>query len=260
MQYFAVQELNQLGYEAYVVDADSYNDVERALSTDLESLGVTKEGSYIIVVHGEEDSNATSPRSTTGASFGYNYDGTNYLLRYMTVSSTDNSLMAKLDSENVLYSKSKTIIQNFLDASFGLLVSSYSETLGIVADVLGLSISNFSTTSNSSIYLHGATVWTRQYTQVYSSYSGSWLNGCYTEYARCAQHFGGYYINKSGSSIQVDTTETVKTKYSSKYYDTAWKKEYAVLGFLNSYTWPDRTGTISYTYNGNTLISHAENF
>lgn len=260
LQYSAVQELNQLGYEAYVVNSDSYNDVERALGTDLESLGVNSEGSYIVVVHGDENDNTISPRSTIGSSFTYNYNGSSYVLRYVTVSSNDNSMMVKANSENVLNSKSKEIIKNFLDASLGVIISSYSEILGFVGDVLGLSISNFGTSSNSSIYLHGSTIWTRQYTQVYSTYSGSWLNGSYTEYARCAQFLGGYYINQNGASIQVDTSELVTNKYSSRYFDAAWKKENAVIGFLNSYTISDRTGTISYTYNGNVLFSHAENF
>lgn len=258
LQYIAVQELNKLGYEAYAVDADSYDNVERALSTDLESLGVTPEASYIIVVHGEEDG-TVNPSSTIGSSFTYNYGGSSYVLRYVTIASNDNSLMSKASSANVLNSRSRTIIQNFLNATFGLIVSSYSEVVGFVADVLGLNISNFSTSANSSIYLHGATNWGRRYTQVYSNY-GSWLNGSYTEYARCAQHFGGYYVNSSGANIQVNTSETVTYKYSSKYYDSEWKKESAVLGYLNSYIVTDRTGDISYTCNGNTLFTHAENF
>lgn len=157
LQCSAVQELNQLGYEAYVVNSDSYNDVERALGTDLESIGVNSEGSYIVVVHGDEHDDTISPRSTIGSSFTYKYNGSSYVLRYVTVSSNDNSM-------------------------------------------------------------------------------------------------------QNGASIKVNTSEIVTNSYSSRYFDSAWKKENAVIGFLNSYTISDRTGTISYTYNGNVLFSHAENF
>ena len=49
-----VDELTAAGYEAYNVTSENYEALEEALQTDFASMGIDPEGSYIIVISGEE--------------------------------------------------------------------------------------------------------------------------------------------------------------------------------------------------------------
>ena len=93
-----VNELNAAGYEAYNVTSDNYDFIEEELGTDLSSLGITNNGSYIVVISGE-DSTARSGSGRAivpqpgdggaGSSFVYSYEGVNYTMRYVTVTAAE---------------------------------------------------------------------------------------------------------------------------------------------------------------------------
>lgn len=49
-----INRLSDLGYNAYEVTSNTYDNVEKALNTDLSSLGLQRDASYIVVVGGTE--------------------------------------------------------------------------------------------------------------------------------------------------------------------------------------------------------------
>lgn len=60
-----VDTLTEAGYEAYNVTADNYESLQTELKTDFSDMGLDPNGSYIIVISGEDP---TEPVSTGGAS------------------------------------------------------------------------------------------------------------------------------------------------------------------------------------------------
>lgn len=50
-----VEALNNAGYEAYHVTEDNYHDLQTALQTDFESMGLSSNSSYIITFSGDEN-------------------------------------------------------------------------------------------------------------------------------------------------------------------------------------------------------------
>lgn len=105
-----VEELTAAGYEAYHVTSFNYGELEARLHTDLGDMGLDPEGSYIIVLTGENHSDQNNPNSRSapppdesigddsgGASsyFRYQYNGDFYYLRHITVAGSAGSFMHK---------------------------------------------------------------------------------------------------------------------------------------------------------------------
>lgn len=154
-----------------------------------------------------------------------------------------------------------TVIENCLDTAISALISSVSSTLGTVASICGLSVSNFSTSSTSTMYLNGGTNWTRIFTQVYDSNYNHWMNGSCVEYVHATAYMSGlYYSSSSNAYEQVPGNERRAVKNSSKYFNDTWRKEKAVYGFENYWTQYDTVGDVKYYYGGTVKITHSENF
>lgn len=255
-----VNELKNAGYNAYDVNPSTFSNIENILHTDLEAAGLNPNYSYIIVIEGEDNENVNS-RVATSSSFSHTYNGTTYTLRWMTMYATDDPLMGKASDVNVLSSATTSVIKNCLDTAVSTYISSISRTLGTVASICGLSISNFAPAQTATMRLNGATNWTRRYTQVWNSYDSAWQNGCCVEEVTAYSYMSGSYYDASSNLYRsVPENKAYDTRYSSRYDDDKWRKDYAVVGYLNSWIQWDTVGDVVYKYNGTTKITHKHNF
>lgn len=255
-----VQKLKLAGFEAYNLTPQNYNSVEKTLNTDLETLGINSQNSYIIVVGGEE-SDVAVPTSTIDSPFNYTYNGKTYKLRYLTITAADDSDYGKASTVNVLKSASQTLINNCLNTAISVYISSVSKTLGIISSICGLDISKINTSQTMTLNMNCGSNWTRVYTQVYSDYDSMWETGSSVEYVRTSSYMSGqYYSSSSNRYVSVPQNSKSNTTYSSKYNDTTWRKQQAVLGFSSSVIKWNTTGSVQYKYGGTTKVTHSENF
>lgn len=264
LQEETVALLNEEGFDAYAVNDDTYEEVENTLNTDLEEIGVRQGYSYIIVLDGKDSDNGNAQiQSSATSSFNYTYNGTTYSLRRLTITAADDGSMAKASYVNLLTSSSKTLINNCLNTAIYAYIDFLSGPLhlGTVSAICGLNVTNFGTVKDSTLILHGATNWTRKYTQVWSNYDQKWLNGSCVEYVRSSSHMSGDYYNAATNSMSnVPDNQSAATSYSNYYSNTAWQNQYAVVGYLNSFIQYDTVGNVKYSYGGTVKITHYENF
>lgn len=251
----AISLLTDAGYEAYDVNPSSFFDVEEALQTDLGDLGLKSEYSYIIVIG---DGSGT-PDKGAGSAFNYDYYGTTYSLRYLSVTSADDPSYVKISFPvNLLQSNNSTLIQNCLNAAIGAYLGAIWAPLGTVASICGLNISMFGTAQASTFYMEATTNWTRVYTQVY--WNQNWWKGSSVEYALCSSNMGGkYYDAQQNQCLDVPKNASSSTTFSSKYYDLAWRCNAAIEAYFY-YCAYDTVGNAKYYYDGNLKITHYEDF
>ena len=254
--------LNEEGFEAYSVNDDTYASVQDTLDTDLKELGVDSEYSYIIVVDaaGEGNGNAQT-RASYGGSFNYTYNGTTYSLRRLTVFASDDPKMNKQSTADLLKSASTNLIENCLNTAIYAYIDFLSGPLhmGTVASICGLGIGNFRNGQSATLTLTGATVWTREYTQVWSSYDQKWISGSSVEYVQSKSSITASYYDAYSNTPQIVTRPSSRTSYS-KHWNTTWRNQYAVVGYLNSFLQYGTVGNVKYSYGGTVKITHYENF
>lgn len=255
-----VKRLVNAGYEAYDVNPETFSDVEDKLQTNLKEAGINPEYSYIILIEGEDDKNSML-RSSTSASFSHTYNSKTYKLRWLTMYATDDPLMGKASNVNVLSSTSKSLLVNCLNTVISSYVSSVRKEFGTVASICGLDITDFAPDQKTTMLLNAGTNWTRYYAQVWSDYDNIWLYGSCVEKASLYSYMSGtYYKASTNRYTKVAENEVYDTRYSPKYNDLQWRKDAAVVGFLNSWIQWDSVGDVSYQYNGETKITHIHNF
>lgn len=252
------EKINSMGYEPHIVYDNNYEFKEQELKTNFESMSMSREGVYLILLSGDENTN----RSYTSPSFSYSYNGTNYSFRRFSITAADDSIMQKSSDVDLLQTNSKTLIENCLNTLMSVYISSISSTLGTVASICGLNISNFGSAGTTTFRYNAATNWTRIYTQVYNDYYGEWFSGSCVEYAKTSSYFSGYYYNADTNSMQAVPQNMVeKTLYSSKYNDMTWRNQQAIIYVNNSnginY---NTTGSVKYYYGGSVKITHNEDF
>lgn len=256
-----VTVLNTSGYEAYSVNKDNYNELSSLLNTDLSSLGLDPEYSYIVAVGGKSTNEGNIVPYSAQSEFPFVYNGTTYRLRYFYVTAADDPAYGKATSANVLDSKVQSVINNCLNTAISAYISAISSPLGTVASICGLDISKFSTAQTSTLYLNGGTNWTRVYTQVWSSHDSAWLNGSCVEYVTASSYMSGqYYSAAENRYVAVPTQANSTTKYSSNYNDGYWRNSNAVFGYIHSMPVYEAVGDVEYKYGGTTKITHRENF
>lgn len=250
--------LNAAGYEAYNVNRETFDEVQIALSTDLNALNLDPDCSYIIIITGDQADITLNGASST---FTHTYNGKTYLMRYFTITAADDPQYGKASTVNVLNSRVKDLIKNCLDTAISAYISSINNVLGTVASICGLSVSNFGTTQTSTLNVNCGTNWTRVYTQVWSDYDNAWLFGSCVEYVSGSAYMSGQYYSASQNKyIPVPPNAVSKTVYSSNYYNYEWRKNYAVIGYINSWIQYNAVGDVKYIYGNRTIVTHKENF
>lgn len=272
---YSLQEVNQIrqdtvtnlcnaGYMAYDVTRETYENIQQELNTDLSDIGVQKDGNYIIVVCGEtyEEGVQTPNRSTPSSTFTYKYNGVTYTMRTLIVTAADDYTYGKATSVNLLSSYSRDVIERCLDTMITAIVDYVTGIpLGTVGSILGLSVSNFSTTATSILNYNAYTNWTRFYTQVWSDYYEAWANGSCVEYVNMHGTLQGVrYDPQTNSAVDINKPHREEKKYSENFYDLDWRKEQAVIGYSSAWPVYDNVGGVKYEYGNKVIVTHAEDF
>lgn len=271
-----VDTLNAAGYEAYNVTAENFEALEAQLQTDFADMGLDPDGSYIVVISGENSENLNtapgiSPRvfipqepDNTGEiiPFDYTYNNITYRMRYLTVTAADNPDFTQGTTVDLLETYSENLLNNLLNTAATLYVDAITEpvNLGTLMSLFGLNINSSYTTRNSALALQGLTVWTRNYIQIWEEYDEAWIYASCSEYAFSTSKYSGLVRNASTNS-PTSIDETIeKIIYSENYHNTDQQKIDAVFGYLEHDVRYDVTGNISY-YHGNKLqFTHYEDY
>lgn len=243
-------------------------------------MGLSPEGSYIIVISGEEDTE-TSPSSNArvvdpphydigedvGSSdyFSYTLDGTTYDMRYVTVSgATDNTL--NVVSEYDL-SYSPNIGDLFLD-TVGIGVSYGIDTLlKLPVSSVGSFITSFYTNLLAEPYtivdpntytMNATSNWTRGFIQVWNEEYEGWYSSQSSAYVVSAVWLSNYcYEQSTGAIIEVFSDRVYATKYSPLYSSSAQCKINAINAYLIRSHSYDFTGDVDFYYtSGETLVGN----
>ncbi len=263
IQQETVSALREAGFEAYDVNSQSFSNIEATLKTDLKDAGLNPAGQYIIIIEGEEIQRSTNPVETS-ASFTHTYNGTTYTLRWMTIHSSYDLLRRKATSVNLLESTSTNVITNVLDMGIYAYLSAYSDianAIGVIGQICGISIADIYPASETVLDMQAATAWTQRYTQVWSADHSSWQNGCCVEEVSLNAQIFGYYYNRDTASYEtVNASAPTITKYTSKFNNGTWRRDYAVIGYLAGQTQWDTTGAVDYDLENETIITHLHNF
>ena len=269
-----VNTLIASGYEAYNITADNYEILESELKTDLSSMGLSSEGSYIIVI-GEE----TLPQSTPsdkqstyrnsslpeqdeapdgGGStfFEYTYNGKTYFLRSVTVTSNGNDGL----SQFATYAESKhnwladhfrtltdTMIVGLVDGFFAAGQSKIpvGTLLSIALDFPEEHVCE--RLELDSLCVDMLTNWTSVYLQVWDSQNQKWVTSQFSEYATSMIYCDGYvYDPVKNYFIEVGYNPQQLTSYSYYYHDLAQRCLFAMKAYDHYTITPDTVGYISF--------------
>lgn len=260
-----VDQLNAAGYEAYNVTSDNYSTLETELKTDFAELGIDSNGSYIVVVHGEENPDNTpngarvvDPPSYEdfdggdGYTFVYTYNGKSYYMRYVTITKTNDS---RLEVESLYQLSNIRFINNhveeLLDAT---LLAGIDEITGApISTVLDL-FQNWVTDDNLTIIQPGdvsifaETKWTREYIQVWDSSRNVWCTSQCSSYANSlAKCVFGFQDNPNTGSSDFTTGPTYSTRtYSTQFNNKDQRKANAMFAYGRSEVSYDLVGNIKF--------------
>lgn len=258
MQTYACQ-LNNDGYEAYVVNAYNYEEIEQRLNSNLSLMGIEPEGTYLIVYGNDEDNRQISPMASE---FSYTYNGKSYRLRYCYVTAADNGSYSQASTCDLLKSTSKTVITNCLNTAINAYISAVCAPLGTVASICGLDISKIAPNKEVTLNMNCGSNWTRIFTEVYNTYDQQWQAGSSVEYVKYKSYMSGYYYNAATNAMeQVPGNESTGVKYSKYYNDYTWRNQKAAIAATNgSGCTYDVTGAVTYYYGNSLKATHSENF
>ena len=283
-----VDQLTNAGYEAYNVTAENYDAVQDSLQTDLSVLGLDPNSSYIIVVSGEDPSNANDrssrltdallpPHEWEGGSGGggssnseylYLYNGKAYRLRNLIITASDNSAYGKTsDCKPFEEPSGENYVANVADVALSILLDAISEELhlGTIASLLGLSVndinSSYTRTSFENVTMFAHSQWTRTFVQVYSEGYMEWRYTTMTQYVDVATHFAGYYYSYETNSYQEFPKSSSTTRiYSPHYLDWEWVKAESVRRYISETRFYDRIYQIEFTCDSQVVMRHIEDF
>lgn len=247
--------LTDAGYAAFVVDSSTYSDVQIELGADLQSMNLDLQYSYLIV--GASPNNAIVHRGVI-TTYKHTYAGKTYDLRTLQVTSADDPAYGKSTYKDLLDSTIRKTIIGCINEAVIAYISAISKKLGTVASITGLDVSQIVTSSRETLLFHAATNWTREFTQVKGQYG--WTSGSSVEYARLLSYMSGdYYDKRTNSYRRVPEDQKSVIHYSSYYNNYTWRKDRAVIGYLQSAIQWNVTGDIKYRCRDK-VITHKENF
>lgn len=254
------EEFNLKGYNPYLVTKENYTQMENLLRVDFADMGLCEDGDYLIVVGNGAEQTDIGTRSVADSEFNYSYNGIAYRMRYLYVTSADNSLFYQYDWADLYHSNVSAYIVNALNTGIYAHLSAVNVYLGTAASILGIGVSDVAD-GQSNVRYHAAATWTRVYTQVYSDYYQRWQNGSCVEYVDMLSQLSGSYYSASENRLKSVSGEEWNTVQSINYSNVGWRKECAVISFINSsgciY---DLTDDIDFVYDGNVIITLYEHF
>lgn len=267
--------LEENGYTAFRVNSANYISTGQALDSDLAAIGLNPDGSYLIVVGGEQqtvlptfDSSLSMSTSDlhnapSSNSFIYTYNGVMYVMRYLYVTADcyeATSGYAQASTKNLLTSSSQSAINNLLNSALNAYVSYYSASLGFILSVIGLDITQYGYAGSSTFYLNAGTNWSRVFTQVYDTYDQAWQFCSSVEKVHTTAYMSGMYYSATQNAM-VPIPQNVVGSYidSQQYNNFTWRKQQAIIAYLSgSLCTYDMTGSIKYRVDGVVRITHIE--
>ena len=260
-----INKLTAAGYEAYNVTSENYDTLQRTLKTDLSKLGIFNNNSYIVVISGEEGTRY-QPEFPY---FTYNYEGISYTMRYVTVQadSTGLNLYTEVD---LLEETGQSVIDNVLDYAFSVIcyiveliegpVPIGSYILSALSSIVDYGESSINATSNDVYKYAGGTNWTVVYTQIFDYDNGEWITCSSIEYVKMRYWFNHRFYNPAINGYDgEETSGTYGNIYSEYYYDSTWRKEFAVLSYVNpimNYCQKDTIDYVVYEIEDEEVFTH----
>lgn len=219
-------------------------------------------GSYIILVEGEDGVASNKARTSIGSSFIYTYNDTSYKCRWVTVYATDNEWMRCTSSADVF--EKSGIVGNVVDTAIGIYASAWGiggEIVSSLLSIFGWSVTDYYTPTDLSLTMNASTVWTQRYTQVWDAYNQMWYSGCCVEEVYETVKLMGSVWNNAQKKFDDIEGSHETTHYSKCFFDTDWRKKQAVIYYLNGQgTCYDSVGDAVYTYEGTEVIRHCHRF
>ena len=255
-----VEELTAAGYEAYNVTADNYEELQETLKTDFADMGLDPEGSYIVVISGEDEPVNSNSRLANlpdqdfiddggGESFAYQYRDRIYTMRYMTVAATE-SHRGKNINLRTQYAADFTVewlLRCILKVSFtfaNVISGLANDEIGSLAGLLDLDLNHTYSLDDNSLLLSVYGVWTHKYIQILNENTGYWKLAARAEYVNVEESLSGsIYDYYTAQSTYYHETKS-QIVYSLYYNDSAYLKEMAASCYYGGATFLNRTGNI----------------
>ena len=268
-----VDQLTEAGYEAYNVTNANYETLEESLQTDFAELGMDPSGSYIVVLSGEDGAAAANSSRASdlflpphtendggsggGDTFLYVKDGVSYTMRYVTITSLDQSCL--YEEETYVFSDETSFWELIGDISEIAITTAIDEItklpLSTVYDITSLLAAWISDTGLESIdpeaiILFSSSRWTRSYIQVRNPENNNWhTSQCSSYVVSKAYCDAGLCLNEqTGEDEATVGPERSWTTYSPFYHDASIRKDLAVRGYLGGGPLADGTGDIHFYF------------
>lgn len=253
-----VDTLVEAGYEAYNVTADNYESLEAQLQTNFTAMGLEPDGSYIIVISGEEPEVSAPNRgnSTFGLTplpgedqapdggestfFTYNYNNKTYNMRYVTVTPTENSALRRIDDAILNEELSPSNVLEIIGMTSSVVgyLSDVLNTVSILNTSVSISLllldllSDYTPKLTDMVRMTGGCTWTVKYTQIYDFDEHQWFLNAGVEYVT-AQKYVDYNIYNPSTHLydQERVHYDNVVIYSALYNDTELMKQRAVEAY-----------------------------
>lgn len=269
-----VDTLTAAGYEAYNVTSENYDALENQLQTDFSDMGLNPDGSYIVVISGEDPTAASNGSRAAvptpdyggggGGSFNYTYNGVTYSMQYFTVTSLDDPNYTVSSSFDLLSNYYDSFLDRLLDTAVEIYLDAISDRLhlGTISSIIGLSdYTNIYRTSQSTLYYQATTTWTRSYILVWNNFYQEWHRASCVEYADMRSKISGYLFDQStGITEEVNNAKVDNRIFSSDYFNNEKRKIDAVIGYTSHFVECDVVGSVTYRYGTRIVAYHHQNF
>ena len=259
-----VQILTDAGYEAYNVTSDNYDELEVSLQTDFTEMGLDPDGSYIVVISGEDGNGRSNPStrdmilpphewedpSDGDNTFLYTFRGVTYTMRFFIVTyANDSRLGVNSEYDIVDENLPSEEILEIINAVFWCGVGS---AMGIVADVISLFADiwddgNYTELGAKGLSIYAGTTWTYDHIQVWDASENSWHTAQRSAYAISFANLITNKYNTGTNSFHIYVGERQEfTTYSPNYNFPISRRTDAVAAFINGTQAYDDTGNIRF--------------
>lgn len=274
-----VAELTAAGYEAYNVTGDNYETLEETLHTDFAEMGLDPNSSYVVVISGEEQENQSNPNSRViyppvqenldgdngggGESdghtyFDYTYNGTKYVMRYVTVTAAENTALGQTSYIDLLSQYGPDDLSDDLNIPISIVSSVPGFSLvGTVYGIFSAILPDTPLTQSESLLYQGGTNWTITYTQIYDTEAKCWTIASSVEYVTMRYFLYHTYYDSTTNQYESESTNgTYPILYSEFYCNEELMKERAAFAHENHSRWSDEIEYVTYEFDDEPVITH----
>lgn len=243
--------------------------MEAELHTDFGDLGIDPEGSYIVVISGEESEDPANQNGNSNSRVSPEIDlegppdvgGSGFLHQYnsyVTVTSLNALNMVKSSNYSLQPDEweeelTLSLLETFLVTCIDILTEKIKIPIGTIGSLLMGTVDddNYVDLEPDTLTLTAMTYWTADTIQVWSSDEEQWKTAQASAYARSKARCTGYVYDESeNDSIWYNGTEYANTRYSPLYFNSQERLDKAANFFDNNAVSYDRTGNIEF-YLGN---------